>query len=110
MSETPVATATKTAVAKAAARQAAESAVDHVNAVLPTVVETAEVALQVPSKVVVNNKLVFTVGVVGGAAVGAGLLYGINKLRERRLAKKLKNADEEMAKAVTAGTTLNTKK
>lgn len=54
---------------------------------VPTVVETAEVALKLPSKFVVSSKLV--VGVVAGAAIGAGAVYGVQKYRQRRALKKV---------------------
>lgn len=69
---------------KTAARVAEKVAETHI---LPSVVETAEVAVSLPSKFVVNGK-VAAVLVVGSIALGAGGLYGIQKLREMRDRKK----------------------
>lgn len=79
MSETTTAvtSASKKASDKAIAAVAAASET------LPTVVETAEVALEIPSKVVLNQKLVVTVSLLAGVGVGAGALWGINKFRNR---------------------------
>lgn len=76
MSETTntATTATTTAAKKAAAA---------VSETLPTVVETVEVAMEMPSKVVLNQKLVVIVSVAAGVAIGAGGLWGFNKWRNR---------------------------
>lgn len=104
MSETPgtAASAAKNVTKVAVTKPVAENVVDNLNKVLPTVVETAEVALEVPSKVVVNERLVFIVGVVAGAALGVGILVAVNKLRERNLREKIKKAAEATIEAVEA--------
>lgn len=104
MSETPAtaATAAKTAAKVAVAKPVGETVGDNLNKVLPTVIETAEVALEVPSKVVVNERLVFIVGVVAGAALGVGILFAVNKLRERNLREKIKKAAEAAIETVEA--------
>lgn len=103
----PTAVATKATV-KAAAKPVVEVvevvATDHLNKVLPTVVETSEVALELPSRVVVNQKLIFIVGVVSGVAVGVGVVFAVNKLRERSLRQKIKKAAEATFEAVTENT------
>lgn len=78
------------AATKAAVNRAAKEAVSAAVAeqALPLVAETTELALEVPSKVVLNQKVVFTVGVLGGVALGAGLLYGVSKFVEARKIKK----------------------
>lgn len=63
---------------------------------LPTVVETAEVALTVPSKVVLNQRLIVVASIVGGTVLGAGALYGYNKFQQARANKKLHAAVDEM--------------
>ncbi len=84
MSET-----TTTTTAARAANKAGQKIIDTVAAAgentLPTVVETAEVgmALELPTKVILNQRLVVAVSIVGGAALGAGVLFGINKWRNR---------------------------
>lgn len=94
MTEPTTATKTATSVAeRAAVGRSAKAAADASN-VLPTVVETAELAMEVPSKVVLNQKLVVIVSVVGGAALGAGILFGVNKLRERMANKKAEKENE----------------
>jgi hypothetical protein len=62
------------------------SAGDHT---LPSVIETAEVALafDVPTKVVLNQRGIVIVSVAGGIAVGAGVLYGFTKIRAKMAAK-----------------------
>ena len=76
MSETT--TAVTNTTKKAADRTAAVVA-----ETLPTVVETVEVAMEMPAKVVLNQKLVVTVAVIAGAGLGAGALWGVNKWRMR---------------------------
>lgn len=85
MSETTnaVATTSKKATEKAIAAVAAASDT------LPTVVETAEVALEIPSKVVLNQKLVVLVSLAAGGGLTAGALWGVNKFRAYRAQKKL---------------------
>lgn len=78
MSESPVTTAAVNKAAKAASVSAAA-----VSSALPTVVETAELAMQVPSKVVLNQRLVVLTATVAGAALGAGILFGVEKFRNR---------------------------
>ncbi len=73
---------TTTAAVNTAAKKAGVAA-SAVSDALPTVIETAELALEVPVKVVLNQKLVVAVSMVGGAALGAGILFGINKWRNR---------------------------
>ncbi len=73
---------TTTAVVNSAAKKAGVAAA-AVSEALPTVVETVEVAMEVPAKVVLNQRLVVAVSIVGGAAIGAGILFGVQKLRAR---------------------------
>lgn len=77
----------------AAAKKAGVAAA-KVSETLPTVVETVELAMDVPSKVVLNQRLVVITSVVGGATLGAGLLWGVNKLRAVRAQKKLQSEIE----------------
>lgn len=86
-----------------ASTKAADKAIKTAAAVsdtLPAVVETAEVALEIPSKVVLNQKLVVIASIAGGAALGAVGLWGANKLRQHLAVRKLKGdiAAEEAAK------------
>lgn len=76
--------------AKVVEKAAATIATDNI---LPAVVETAEVAVQVPTKFVVSSKLI--AGVVAGVALGAGGFYGVQKLRAIRAAKKAELAVPE---------------
>lgn len=80
------------ATAKAAKAAAAVAAVSEN---LPTVVETAQIAAVVPSKVVLNQRAIVAVSVVGGMALGAGLLYGVDKLREIKRRKDIEKAVAE---------------
>lgn len=82
MSETT--TAVKTATEKAATKTASTVA-----AAAPTIIETAEVALEIPSKVVVNNRLIVTVGVLVGTAAGVGGTLLFNKWNNKRKVDKL---------------------
>lgn len=75
---TPPATAV---VNKAAAKAGVAAAA--VSEALPTVVETADLALTVPAKVVLNQRLIVASALVGGAAIGAGVFYGVQKFRNR---------------------------
>lgn len=104
MSETTTAATAAKVGAKAASKPVVEIvevvATDHLNKVLPTVVETSETILELPSKVVVNQKLIFIVGIVGGAAVGAGIVFAVNKLRERKLKENVKKMADDTVEAI----------
>jgi hypothetical protein len=76
-------TETTTASATSKAADKAIKAVAAASETLPTVVETAEVAMTVPSKVVLNQKLIVIVTAVTAAAAGAGVLWGVTKFRNR---------------------------
>jgi hypothetical protein len=73
---------TTNAVAHASQKTAAKTA-DKVAAVLPDVVETVEVAMEVPAKVVLNQKVVVVAASVAGAAFGIAGYWGFNKWRNR---------------------------
>jgi ABC-type proline/glycine betaine transport system permease subunit len=88
MTESTVGKASTTVAEKAVVNRAAKAA-GEVSKALPTVVETAELAVEVPSKVMLNQKMIVAVSVVGGAVLGAGVLFGVNKLRERMAKKKV---------------------
>lgn len=92
---------TETTTASKKATEKAIAAVAAASETLPTVVETAEVALEIPSKVVLNQRLVVGVGVVAGIALGVGGVFGYGKLKEirarRTAAKVVSNLDDELA-------------
>lgn len=93
-----------TTVATSASKKATEKAIAAVAAAsdtLPTVVETAEVALEIPSKIVLNQKLVVVASVAIGTALGAGALYGVNKWRNRN--KTIVAVDKPENDEYTAG-------
>ena len=76
-------TAVVTKSAKVAEKVVEKIATDNI---IPAVVETAEVAVKVPTKFVVSGKLL--VGILVGTAVGAGGYFGVQKFREIRAKKK----------------------
>lgn len=84
-------TETTTAATKSAdvVASKASKAAAAVSDSLPTVVDTVEVAMEVPAKVILNQKLVVTAVAVVGIAAGAAGLWGFQKLRARMAAKKL---------------------
>lgn len=91
-----------------AAAKTAEKTVKAVSETLPTVVDTVELALDIPTKAVLSQKLVVTLSVAAGAAVGAGVLFGVNKFLSSRRAKSqdklevpndLSELDDEAKKA-----------
>lgn len=86
---------TTTAVANTASKKASQAAA-AVSEALPTVVETVEMAVEVPAKVIVNQRLVVAAAVVGGAAVGAGILFGTQKFIQRRRVTKLHKLVEDV--------------
>lgn len=98
MSETTTATTT---TAARAANKAGKAIIDTVTAAgehtLPTVVETAEVALalDVPTKVVLNQRLIVIATAVASASAGAGIYWGVNKFRAVRAQRKMEQAVEE---------------
>lgn len=100
---TPVVSNTTAAVNRAA--KAAGVTAAAVSEALPTVVETVDVVATVPAKVVLNQKLVVVTAVVGGAALGAGILFGIQKLKARKetkeLEKKLQHHNEASVRTNT---------
>jgi hypothetical protein len=71
------------------ADKAAKKAVAAVTEQLPTVLETAELALEIPTKVALKTPVVVAVSVVAGTALGVAGLWGFNKLRTARATKKL---------------------
>lgn len=89
--------ATKAAITRTANEAVAKAVADQA---LPLVTETAELAMEIPSKVVLNQKLVVVASVLAGAALGAGALYGAYKLRERKLKAKVENAVAETVTAI----------
>lgn len=92
-------TTTTTTSAARAANKAGKTIIDTVASAgehtLPTVVETAEVALalDVPTKVVLNQRLIVIASVLGGAVLGAGVLYGVNRFRNRNKTVLVANED-----------------
>jgi hypothetical protein len=77
-----------TAAATTTAKKAAEKTAAVVVDTLPTVVETVEVAMEVPAKVVLNQKLVVVVSLAAGSALTAGVLYGLQKWRAHKADKE----------------------
>jgi hypothetical protein len=73
VSETTNTVSTKTS-------KAAEKLVDN----LPAVVESVEVALEVPARVAVKTPLIVAVSLLGGAALGVGGVWAVNKWRSRK--------------------------
>jgi hypothetical protein len=82
------------------AEKVAEKVVDNI----PAVVETVEVALEVPAKLAVKTPLIVVVSVLGGAALGAGGLWAVNKWRARKdeqvdVPDDISSLDDEAKKA-----------
>jgi hypothetical protein len=80
--------------------KAAEKVVENI----PAVVETVEVALEVPAKLAVKTPLIVVVSVLGGAALGAGGLWAVNKWRARKdeqvdVPDDISSLDDEAKKA-----------
>lgn len=98
----PETTTSVTSASTKAADKAIKAAV-AVSETLPTVVETAEVALEIPSKVVLNQRLVVVASVAAGAALGAAGLWGANKLRQHLAVRKLNRDIEAEEAAKVAG-------
>lgn len=100
MSETTTA-AVKTAskAAKAAAEELTDLVTDNS---IPLVVEATELALEVPVKVVMSQKLVVSLSILGGTALGAGILFGVQNLQARRVAKKAELLSDEVDEVLTA--------
>ena len=95
MSETTTAAGrTADAAVNKAAKAAAVSAA-AVSEALPTVVETVDVVTTMPAKIVLNQRLVVVASIVGGAALGAGILFGVQKLRVRKQVKAMEKAVDE---------------
>lgn len=96
MSENITSAAAKTtdAAVNRAAKAAGVTAA-AVSEALPTVVETVDVVTTMPAKIVLNQKLVVTASIIGGVAIGAGALWGIQKFRTRRLVSKMQKAVDE---------------
>lgn len=98
MSETTTAAGRTADAAINRAAKAAGVTAAAVSGTLPTVVETVEVVATVPAKVVLNQTLVVGVSIIGGAALGAGILFGVNKWRSRgRIEIAIPNRDETEA-------------
>ena len=97
-------TTENTTAAARAANKAGKAILDTVaeagEKVLPAVVETAEVAmaLDVPTKVVLNQRLIVVTTAVASAGAGAAILWGVNKFRAARLTRKLEADIASVAK------------
>lgn len=96
---------TNTTTAAKGANRAAKNIIDAVAAasdsVSPTVVETTEtvLALDVPSKVIVNQRLIVAVTAVAAAGIGVAGVLGFQKIREvraRKAVEKKMHAHGEM--------------
>lgn len=87
MSETTTKSARAANQAGRAIIDAVQTAGDHT---LPTVVETTEhaMSLDLPTKVVLNQRLIVGASIVGGAVLGVGILAGVNKFRAVRRERK----------------------
>jgi hypothetical protein len=72
-----------------AATTASKKAAAAVAETLPTVVATTHLDLEVPAKVVLNQKLVVATSALAGAGVMYGVMFGWKKFQERRAAKAL---------------------
>lgn len=70
------------------AKKAAEKTAAVVADTLGTVVETTDVSLEIPAKVVVNKNLLVGAGVVVGISLGVAGVFGYNKLQEIRAKRK----------------------
>lgn len=100
MTETTSTTATAT-------KKAVDKTATAVSNALPTVTETVEVAMEVPAKVVLNQKLVVAVSLLTGAGLTAGALFAVNKWKAHKSLKKgdvvvpndLSGLDDEAKKA-----------
>lgn len=80
---TTVSSETATAAVSSAAKKAAHTTATIVTDTLPTVLETAEVGVELPTVVALPQSLVVTISVVAGVAIGVGGLYGFNRWRNR---------------------------
>lgn len=100
-------TTTAARAANKAGQKIIDTVADAANHVGPTVVETAEVALalDVPTKVVLNQKLIVVTTAFASAAAGAGILWGVNKLRDRKALRDLEKA-ADIASGSTDSATL----
>lgn len=74
---------TATSAVSSAAKKAAHTTATIVTDSLPTVLETAEVGVELPTVVALPQSLVVTLSVVAGIALGAGGLYGYNRWKNR---------------------------
>jgi hypothetical protein len=86
----------------AATKKAAEKVVAAAQESLPTVIETAELALEVPTKVIMKTPLVVAVSVAAGTALGVGGLILFTKVRTRLAEKKVAAQLDEDLKAEQA--------
>lgn len=84
------------AVSSPTTKKAVEKTAAVVADNLGTVAETVEVALEVPSKVVMNQKLVVAASVVVGTGLGVAGVFGYRKFQEFRRDRKIKKAADEM--------------
>jgi len=77
-----------------------KKAATTVASALPAVVETAELAVEVPSKVVVNNKLLIAVGVAVGTSLGVAGVIGWQKFQAKRAEKKANEVPDDASSLV----------
>lgn len=79
-------------VAKAAAKAATEAT----NKVLPTVIDHTELALDIPSKVVLKQPLIVVASVAAGIALTSGSFYVWQKLKDRKAKKAALEIEENV--------------
>jgi hypothetical protein len=83
-----------------ATKKATSTAANVVASTVPAVIETAELAVEVPSKVALSNKLVVTAGVVFGTALGVAGVIGYQKFQAKRAAKKANRVPDDASSLV----------
>jgi hypothetical protein len=89
-----------TTVPSAVIEKSAKKTAEKVADVLPAIVETTEVALEFPSKVVVNQKLLVAIGFFVGATVTAGGYFLGRKLEDIQAKRAEKKAKDELSETI----------
>lgn len=74
--------------------KAVKAAASAIPEIAPTVIETVELVAEIPAKTLLTQRLVFVATGTVCALVGAGALYGAQKLKVRLQEKKAGAVDE----------------
>lgn len=76
-----------TSTSTVAVKTAAKLGKDAIDAVTPTILETSDLTIEIPKKVLLKQPAVIVISILVGGALVAGTVYGIKKIKAKRAAE-----------------------